>query len=97
MARDDAFECSVLKKILAAQKRVLAADDERLAQTLCALGDFYHQTKKYAEAQKYYDEAFTVERKYFVAAEAAKLLGKGYVANLKKVDRLQEASQYEMQ
>lgn len=97
MMRDDAFECGVLKKILAAQKRVLPAGDERLVPTLCALGDFYHQTKKYAEAQKYYDEAFMVERKYFVAAEAAKLLGKGFVANLKKVDRLQEAAQYEVQ
>ena len=97
MQSDDAFVLTVLKKVLAAQRGALASDDERLVPTLRSLGYFYHRTGKYIDAQKYYDEAFKVESKYQKPNAAAKMLGDGYVANLKKVDRADEAAQYEVE
>lgn len=95
MQSDDAFVLTVLKKVLAAQRGALAPDDERLVPALRSLGYFYHRTGKYIDAQKYYDEAFKVESKYQKPKSAAKMLGNGFIANLKKVDRANEAAQYE--
>ena len=92
---DDAFVLTVLKKVLAAQQGALAPDDERLVPALRSLGYFYHRTGKYIDAQKYYDEAFKIESKYQKPKAAAKMLGNGFIANLKMVGRVGEPAQYE--
>jgi len=86
---------TVLKKVLAAQQGALAPDDERLVPALRSLGYFYHRTGKYIDAQKYYDEAFKIESKYQKPKAAAKMLGNGFIANLKMVGRVGEPAQYE--
>jgi tetratricopeptide (TPR) repeat protein len=92
---DDAFVLTVLKKVLAAQRAAMKPTDDRFVMTLRALGYFYHRTGKYKEAQMYYDEAFKICASFCKPGRISALLGKGYIANLKKLGRMKEATEYE--
>jgi tetratricopeptide (TPR) repeat protein len=55
------------------------------------LGDAYFDLGKYAEADKYYSEAYALNCKYHKGEYAVRLTGKNYLANLRKVGKEAEA------
>lgn len=89
--RDLEFCRMVFVKVLTAQKSQLKPDDERLIGTIAQLGDVFFDLGKYAEADKYYSEAYTLNLKYHTGEYAVRLTGKNYLANLRKVGKGAEA------
>jgi tetratricopeptide (TPR) repeat protein len=89
--KDLEFSRIAFEKVLTAQKSQLARDDERLIGTIAHLGDAYFDLGKYAEADKYYSEAYALNCKYHKGEYAVRLTGKNYLANLRKVGKEAEA------
>lgn len=86
------FAVTVTKKVLNAQAVYLAADDERLVETLVALADAYFYAKKYKEADGYYNRAYEISKQYHVESPfTVQQCGQNFLANLKEVGRAEEA------
>jgi tetratricopeptide (TPR) repeat protein len=86
------FAITAVEKVVKAQEARLTADDERLVETLGALGDAYFQAKKYEEAEGYYSRAYEITKQYHPeSAFAVHQCGQNFLANLKEVGRSMEA------
>jgi tetratricopeptide (TPR) repeat protein len=86
------FSVTAVGKVLKAQETYLAADDERLVETLGALADAYFQAQKYDEADHYYTRAYKIANHYHPeSALAVQQTGDNFIANLKEVGRVEEA------
>jgi tetratricopeptide (TPR) repeat protein len=89
---EPSFTIIVLEKILKAQEVYLPVQDERLIETLAALGDAYFQAKKYSEADGYYNRAYETTKQYYPeGGYAVQQCGANFLANLKEVGRLEES------
>jgi tetratricopeptide (TPR) repeat protein len=86
-----AFAKTILKKVMTAQHSALTKYNERLVPTLAALGDLTFDMRDFAEAEKYYDEAYDITKQYHKGEFAVRQVGKHYLENLRKLGKNQEA------
>jgi tetratricopeptide (TPR) repeat protein len=89
--KDLEFSRIAFEKVLKAQKSQLQLDDERLVGTIAQLGDTYFDLGRYAEADKYYSQAYALNTQYHTGEYAVRLTGKNYLANLRKMGKEAEA------
>jgi tetratricopeptide (TPR) repeat protein len=89
---ESSFALTVLKKVLNAQEAYLGTHDERLVETLGALGDAYFDAKKYQEADGYYSRAHEISKQYHAESPfTVQQCGQNFLANLKELGRSEEA------
>jgi tetratricopeptide (TPR) repeat protein len=89
---EPSFIIIALEKVLKAQEVHLTAHDERLIESLAALGDAYFQAKKYKEADGYYNRAFEITKQYYPEGGfAVQQCGINFLVNLKEVGRSEES------
>jgi tetratricopeptide (TPR) repeat protein len=101
---DPSFAITAIKKVLKAQEACLTSDDERLVETLAALGDAFFQARKCQEAHGYYSRAYEITSHFYPEGSyAVQQCGKNFLDNLKKtghseeVDRLLKLKSTSMQ
>lgn len=85
------FVASSLKKVLNAQDTALKPEDERLVPTLANLGDISFEQRKYTEAERFYDRAYSITKQYHTGEFAVRQVGKHFLENLRKLGKAKEA------
>lgn len=90
---DLTFVSTAMQRVLKAHEAAVQPSDERLVPTLAHVGDSLFNLQKYGEAEKYYDRAYAISKRYQKGEFAVRQVGKHFLENLRKLGKTSEADE----